>query len=103
MGRHDDVLGQLLQPRTVVGEHIESVGIHHDGGLRTAYLRDEGDGGVLLLTESGSDGHGIDVLAVHGLGEVFLVVVGIDDGFGDADLQDVVVAAGCAYHHFPDA
>ena len=97
MRRHDDILGQLLEPCAMVSQHVQTVGIHHNRSLRAAYLGDECNGGVLLLAESGTDSHGIHVFAIYRFREILLVMVWINDSLRNADLHHVVVAAGCAH------
>lgn len=50
MRSKDYAFGQLLQPSPIAGKHIETVGINHNGGLGTAYLRYKGYGRRLLPT-----------------------------------------------------
>ena len=84
----------LTNPRAVVGKDVYGIGIDNNGALGALHLGDESDGGVLLLTQSGTDGNGVKVITVDGFGEVGLLVVHVKDCLGDARLHDVVVLAG---------
>ena len=84
----------------MVGQHVQTIGIHHGGSLCATYLRDERNGGVLLLAESGTDSHCIHVIAVNRFREILFVVVWIDDCLGNADLHHVVVTTGRTHDDF---
>ena len=87
----------------MVRKDVERIGIEQHGALCAPYLRNDDDGRVFLLPQSGTYAHGVHGVGVHRfVDEEFLVVVA-DDGFGHTDLQDVVVAARRVDGHFPHA
>ena len=95
----DDFLGQLHEPCSVVGQHVEGVGIGHYGALRAPQLGNECNGGGLVLSESGTDAQGIVFLCIDGFREDGVFTVELYDGLGDGDLQyHVVTTRGVDRH-----
>ena len=100
VGRHDDAFGQLLHPRAMVGEDVECVGVEHDGARCAAYLRDEGDGRVLVGSDARAYSHCVEILRLHCLREASLLVVHLEHSLGHGHLHDGVVAFGRAHGDF---
>ena len=83
----------------MVGQHVQSVSVHHDGTLRTTYLTDQRDGGVLALPQSRADSKGIEVLTFHAVGEIGLLTVHLQYGFRHSHLHDAIVALRRVHRH----
>ena len=90
---------QLLQPCLVIGQYVERIGIEHNGALGAPDLPDDCYGRVLVLSQSRTDAHGVEVLALHTVGEDGLLMIHLQHGFWDTGLHDVVVASWGVHCH----
>lgn len=95
VGRENGERGKGFQLLFVERKNVERVGIkdkrlgaEHSELLNKGVLR--GD----MRSYAGTDGHGIVGVGNDGRGEAVVVGIVLHDGFGDSDLQNVVVAAG---------
>jgi len=99
MGCHDDARRQLLHPCLMIGQHVQSVSIHHDRALRAAYLSDQRDGRILALSQSRANGEGVEVLALHAVREIGFLAVHLKDCLRHGHLHDAIVALGGVHGH----
>ena len=67
MGRKDNVVRQLLNPRSVIGNDIERVGIDDNRTCSATQLGDERNGSLLTYSLSGTYCHGVVTLCISGL------------------------------------
>ena len=67
MRGHDDILGQLLQPGRMIGQHIECVSIDHQRTLCTTQLGNHGDGRLLTGSQSRTNAHSVEILGINSL------------------------------------
>ena len=67
MGRKDNVVRQLLNPRSVIGNNIERVGIDDNRTCSATQLGDERNGSLLTCSQSGTYCHGVVALCISGL------------------------------------
>ena len=91
VGGEDNVLRQLLNPRVVVGQHVDGVSIADDRTLCAAQLGYHGNTRLFRCTQSRTDAQRLKVLGLNSLREGRLLAVYLQYCLRDGGLQDAHV------------
>ena len=100
--RRDYRLGSdAIEQHRPLGDAVERIGIEHTRLVVVLEENLESIDCLFIGTDTGTESHGVVVVAKGYIGGNPVVVVALILGFGDADLQNIVTAAGSMHRHKP--